>query len=286
MAPKLVAVNKYGRGNGTEGSSPKGIMKGTKATKGTKGTKGMGKLGKGLSKKGTKGMGQLGRSSTEGTKGSGSQGSGAKGTEGSRGTEGSKGSSTKGTEGSSTKGTEGTKGSGSKGSQWQVILANGDDGPFSAWAPFAVTLPRGNLTQMTEIRELLVDEVGENAWIFFIENQLVPHMHFALVDLGVEHGDTIECGVGDPGVRELSMYTTTQKPHSQGEAAGSSKSPEVTHADLDRGVYNCCTVPQVYNTATNNISMCDLRTLAVPWSPSLEVPFWVVVYILSSREDL
>ncbi len=56
--------------------------------------------------------------------------------------------------------------------------------------------------------------------------------------------------------------------HSQGGAPRNSKSPEVTHADLGGGGVIFAVRSAIIYTTTK-IGMCDLRTLAASWSPSL-----------------
>ncbi len=59
-----------------------------------------------------------------------------------------------------------------------------------------------------------------------------------------------------------------------------------SHQPILEVVYIVAVPYRKYNTATTKIGMCDLRTVVVPWSPFLDGPFWVVVYVLSSRKDM
>jgi hypothetical protein len=200
--------------------------------------KGRGKLGKGC-----KGTGKLGKA--KGTKGTGKLGKDGKGT-----------------------GKLGKDGKGTKGSEFELMLVDGD---ARAWGPFPLSLAMGPLTRMSEIRRRLVNQRGANRWVFFIHNELIEDLNCSLADLGVEHGDTIECGLADPGVRRAHIHTTTQKRHSQGGAPGSSKSTEVTHADLGGSVYNCGTQGIANITPPSPISVCVTSGLLV----FLGAPPWV-----------
>ena len=86
-----------------------------------------------------------------------------------------------------------------------------------------------------------------------------------------------------PVLRGAEHILYHQTRHSQGGAPGSSKSLEVTHADLGGGVYACGTHGYRKHTHTTKLGMCDLKALAAPWSPSLGVPFVVVMYVFSSH---